>query len=94
VILADLGLLWVFAGIGQRHEDHPPAEGFERGSIDASETEQEVPSACPGETPYLISDASSETLTRPEPVLDSGVLEGKCGYRLPYGGGDIGNVLM
>jgi hypothetical protein len=54
--------------------------GPEGGSVDASETAQEVPTACLGETPYLISDASSETPMRTEPVLSSGVLERECGY--------------
>jgi hypothetical protein len=34
------------------------------------------------------------TLRRTELVLYSGVLEGECGYRSPYGGGYVGNPLM
>src|SRR5215218_3911704 len=92
VSLAEFGILWVFVGVGQRHEDHPSLERPEGSPVDASETEQEVPSACPGETPYLISGASSETLTRPEPVLKSGVLEGEGGYRPSYCRGKAGNI--
>src|SRR5688572_26851806 len=42
------GILWVFPRVGKRHEDHPPSEGLERGSIDACETPEEVSAACPG----------------------------------------------
>ena len=94
VSFAEFGILRVFMRIGQRHEDHPPLERPEGSPVNASETEQEVCAACPGETPYLISGASSETLTRPEPVLGSGVLEGECGYRPSYSRGDVGNPLM
>ena len=55
--------------------DHPPLERPEGSPVDASEKEQEIPSACLGETPYPISAASSDTLTRPELILSNGVLE-------------------
>jgi hypothetical protein len=94
VVLADLRVLWIFVGVGQGYRDEPSLEGPEGSSVDASETEQEVPAACPGETPYLISGASSKTLTRPEPVPGLGILEGECGYRPSYGRGKVGNPLM
>jgi hypothetical protein len=94
VILADLRVLWIFVGVGQRHEDHPPLERPEGSPGDVCETKQEVPSACPGETPYPVSHASTVTLRRTELILSNGFLEGECGYRSPYGRGDVGNALM
>jgi hypothetical protein len=96
VSLAKFGILWILLGVGQRHEDHPPFEGLEGASVDASETPQEVPSACPGETPYPISYASTVTqwrTRRTEPVTSLKVFEGKCRYRPSYGRGDIGTRL-
>jgi hypothetical protein len=49
VSLAEDGILWVFPRVGQGHEDDAPSEGSKRSSIDASETSEEVPTACPGE---------------------------------------------
>ncbi len=94
VVLANLRGLWIFVRVGQGYRDESSLEGLERSSVDASQTEQEVPSACLGETPYLISGASSETLTKPEPVTCLGILEGECGYRPSDGRGDVGNLLM
>src|SRR5215213_197712 len=93
VSLADDGILWVFPRVGQRHEDDPPFEGSEGASVDASQMSEEVPTACLGETPYLISAASSETPMRSEPVTCLGILEGECGYRPSYGRGKVGNIL-
>src|ERR687890_2853773 len=81
-------------GVGQGYRDEPSLEGPEGTPVDGCETEQEVPAACPGETSYLISGVSSEMLSRPEPVLDSGVLEGECRYRPTNRGGYVGNPLM
>ena len=94
MVLADLGIFWVFAGIGQRHEDHPPLERPEGPPVDASETPQEILAALPGEAPYPISDASTTTPTRTEAVTCLGILEGEFGYRPSYGRGYIGNPLM
>jgi hypothetical protein len=47
VSLAEFGILWVFVGIGQRHEDHPPLECPEGSPVDACKTSEEVPAACP-----------------------------------------------
>ena len=55
VSLADDGILWVFMRVGQRHEDDAPFEGFERASVDACKTSEEVCAAFPGETPYPVS---------------------------------------
>src|SRR5919107_6427754 len=81
-------------GVGQCHEDHPPLERPEGSPVNAGEMEQEVPTACPGETPYLISDASTVTLRRTELILSNGLLEGECGYRPTNRGGYVGNLLM
>ena len=94
MIHADLGICWVLLGVCQRHEDHLPPEGLERGSIDACKTSEEVCAAFPGEAPYPISDASTATPMRTELVLGSGVLEGECGYRPTNRGGYVGNPLM
>ena len=94
VSLADLCVLWVFTGVGQRHEDHPPFEGPEGSPVDACEASEKVHPACPGEAPYPLSDASATTLTRTEPVLGSGVLEGESRYRSPNRGGDVAKALM
>ena len=75
VTFTEDGILWVFVRLGQCHEDHPPFEGSEGSPVDASETEQEVPAACPGEAPYPVSVPSSETPMRTEPVLGIGILE-------------------
>ena len=40
VVLADLGVLWIFVGIGQGYRDEPSLEGLEGASVDASQTEQ------------------------------------------------------
>src|SRR5215218_8531080 len=94
VSLAEFGILWVFVRVGQRHEDHLPLERPEGSPVDASETEQEVPSACPGEAPYPVSGTSTVTLRRTELLLSNGLLKGEYGYRSPYGGGNIGTRLM
>ena len=94
MILAEFGILWLVLGVSQRHEDHPPLEGPEGSPVDACETSEEIPPACPGEAPYLISDASTTTPTGTEPVTSLGILEGECGYRPPNSGGDVGNPLM
>src|SRR5215217_4145969 len=75
VSFAEFGVLWVCAGIGQRHEDHPPLERPEGSPVDACETKQQVPSACPGETPYLISGSSTTMPTGTEAVTCLGLLE-------------------
>src|SRR5215204_420921 len=97
VVLANLGVLWVCTGIGQRHEDHPPLERPEGSPVDASQTEQEVPTACPGETPYPISYASTVTqrsTRRTKLVTSLRVFEGKCRYRPSYSRGDISTPFM
>jgi hypothetical protein len=94
VVLTEFRVIWIFVGIGQGNRDEPPLEGPEGSPVDASETPQEVPAACPGETPYLISGASSEMPRRSEPVTCVGLLEGECGYRPSYGRGKVGNPLM
>ncbi len=71
VSFAKFGIIWVFVGVGQRHEDHPPLEGPERTSVDASETSEEVCAACPGEAPHPVSDASTTTRTRLRRLLAS-----------------------
>jgi hypothetical protein len=79
VVLADLRVLWIFVGVGQRYEDHPPFEGLEGASVDASETPQEVCAAFPRETPHPISYASTVTqrrTRRSEPVTSLRVFEG------------------
>lgn len=63
-------IIWVFVGVGQRHEDHPPPGGPEDASVDACQAPQEVPAARPGEAPYLLSDASTTTRGR-TPVVNS-----------------------
>src|SRR5215212_4082778 len=93
VALADIGIIWVFVRVGQCHEDHPPFECPEGASVDASQTPEEVPTACPGEAPYPISAASATTHRRTTVISGCAVLEGECGYRPSYGGGDIGNPL-
>src|SRR5215217_7603126 len=75
VVLAELRVLWIFVGVGQGYGDEPSLEGLECGSIDASQTFEEVPAACLGETPYPIFAASSETPMRTEPVTSLGILE-------------------
>jgi hypothetical protein len=76
VILAEFGILWVMLGVGQRHEDDPPFEGPEGTSVEARETPEEIPAACPGEAPYPISNTSTTTRRRTELVTGLGVLEG------------------
>ena len=87
VSFAEFGVLWVYVRVGQSHEDDPPFEGFEGPSVDARETPQEVPTACPGEAPYPISAASATTHRRTTVISGCAVLEGECGYRPSYGGG-------
>ncbi len=94
VVLTDLGICWVFVGVGQSYGDEPSLEGLECGSIDARQTPEEVPAAFPGETPYPVSDASTTTPTGTEPVTGLGIPEGKCRYRPSYGRGNVGNPLM
>jgi hypothetical protein len=43
------------------------------------ETSEEVSAACPGETPYTLSNASTATRRRTEAVRDLSVLEGERG---------------
>ena len=78
VSFAELRILWVFARIGQRHEDHPSPKALERGSIDACKTSEEVCAACPGETLYPVSIASTVAPRRTELVPCLGVLKGEC----------------
>jgi hypothetical protein len=84
VSLAEDGILWVFPRVGQRHEDDPPFEGPEGVSVDASQTSEEVPTACLGEALYPGSNASAETPMRTEPVTCLGLLEGESRYRPSY----------
>ena len=63
--------------VGQRHEDDPPLEGLECTSIDTRQTPEEVPAAFPGEAPYSISNASTTTPMRTEPVTGLGFFEGE-----------------
>jgi hypothetical protein len=53
VVLADLGVLWIFVGVGQGYRDEPSLESSESASVDACKTSEEVPAACPGEALYL-----------------------------------------
>ena len=92
--LADLGICWVFVGVGQRHEDHPYLEGPERASVDTRQPPQQIPAAFPGEAPYAISDTTTTAPTGPEAVTSLSILEGKCRYRPSYSRGDIGTRLM
>ena len=78
VSFAEFGIIWVFVRIGQRHEDHPPFECLEGTSVDASQTSEEIPAACPGEAPYPVFDAPTAAPMRTLPVAGSSVLEGKC----------------
>jgi hypothetical protein len=94
VVLADLSVLWIFVGVGQGYRDEPSLEVLEGASVDASQTEQEIPSACPGEAPYPVSGTSTVTLRRTELILSNGLLEGECGYRPTNRGGYVGNLLM
>ena len=84
VILAELGIIWVLLGVGQRHEDDPSFEGPEGDSVNARQTSEKVPAACPRETPYPVADASTPTSRRTELVIDSGVLEGESRYGPSY----------
>jgi hypothetical protein len=52
VSFAVLRILWVFVGVGQGYRDEPSLESPEGGSVDASETPEEISAACPGEAPY------------------------------------------
>jgi hypothetical protein len=94
VALAGFWVLWVFVGVGQRHEDDPSLEGSEGVSIDAGQTSEEIPAASLGEAPHPLSDAPTATSTRTEPILGRGVLEGEGGYGPSYGRGYAGNPLM
>jgi hypothetical protein len=94
VVLADLRVLWIFVGVGQGYRDQPSLEDPEGPPVDASETEQEVPSAYPGEAPYPVSGTSTVTLRRTELILSNGLLKRECGYRPSYRGGYVGNPLM
>src|SRR5215204_2000846 len=75
VSLTEDGVLWALMRVGQCHEDNPSLEGSERTSIDARQTPQEVPAACPGEAAHLLSDTTTATPMRTEPDLGSGVLK-------------------
>jgi hypothetical protein len=95
VSLAQFGGGKLFVGVSQCHEDDPPFESPEGSSVDACKTSEEVPTAFPGEAPYPVSGASSETVTVvTEPVTSLGILEGKCRYRPSYSRGDISTPLM
>ena len=97
VTFTEDGILRIFVGLGQRHEDHPPLEGPEGSPVDAGQTPEEISAACPGEAPYLISDASTvrqRRTRRSELVTSLRVFEGKCRYRPSYSRGDIGTRLM
>ena len=78
MVLAVLGVLWLFAGVGQRHEDHPPFEGPEGSSVDTRQTPQEIPAACPGEAPYPVSNTSTTTSMRTSLVTGLGVRKREC----------------
>ena len=78
VSFAEFGIIWEFMRVGQRHEDDPPFEGPEGASVDARETPEEVPAACPGETPYPVSNTITATPMKTELVLSSGDFEGEC----------------
>jgi hypothetical protein len=67
-----------FVGVGQGYRDEPFLEGPEGASVDACEAYEEVCAAFPGETPYPISDTTTATPIRTEPVVDRGALEGEC----------------
>jgi hypothetical protein len=83
VVLADLRVLWIFVGVCQCHEDDPPSEGPEGVSVDASQTPEEVPATCSGETPYPGSYASTTAHRRTPVITGCGVLEGESRYRPP-----------
>jgi hypothetical protein len=94
VSLAEFGIIWIFVGVGQRHEDHPPLEGPECPSVDGGQTSEEICAACPREALYPVSNTSTTTRRRIPVVPGCGVLEGECRYRPPYGRGKVGNPLM
>jgi hypothetical protein len=94
VPLAEFRILWVFMRVGQRQKVHPPFEVPKRASVDTRQTPQEIPPACPRETPHPVSNTSPTMLTRTEAVTCLGILEGEFGYRPSYGRGYIGNPLM
>src|SRR5215207_4247449 len=81
---AEFGILWVFARIGQRHEDHPSPNALERASVDTRQTPEKISAACPRETPYSVSNTSTTTPRRTPVVPVCGVLEGESGYRPSY----------
>ena len=80
--------------VGQCHEDDASLEGPEGSPVDACEASEEVCAALPREAPYPVSDTTTATPARTEPILSNGILEGEGGYRPSYGGGDIGTRLM
>src|SRR5215213_9795329 len=63
-------------------------------SVDARKASEEVCAACPRETPYPVSHASTVTLRRTELILSNGFLEGECRHRPSYRGRYVGNPLM
>ncbi len=94
VVLADLRVLWIFVGVGQGYRDESSLEGIEGASVDASQTCEEVPTACSGEAPYPVSGTSAVTLATTELVTGLGFFEGESRYRPSYSRGDVGNSLM
>ena len=94
VTFTENGILWIFVGVGQCHEDNPSLEVPKGASVDASQTSEEVPTACPREAAHLLSDTTTATPTTTEPLTSLGILEGECRYRPSYGGGDVGYPLM
>ncbi len=67
VVLAEIGVLWIFVGVGQGYRDEPSLEGPEGAAVDASETSQEISAAWPGEAPYPSPDSSSMIRMRSGP---------------------------
>jgi hypothetical protein len=94
VSLTEDGILWIFVGVSQRHEDHPPFECPESSSVDTRQPPEQIPAACSGEAPYLLSVATTAMPMRTELVTGSGVPEGECRYRSSYERGKVGNPLM
>ena len=82
MILTDLGILRIDMRIGKCYGDKSPLEGPEGSSVDASEASEEIPTACPGETPYLPSATSRMVCTRIDLLSDSVLFNGETRTRL------------